>query len=97
MNYKTKSGDIGSCPIACITRVSDGECFADYKIRKVENEDIEILIQNLKYGSRANGFRFKMISTRRFYIFRFFGDSQDEVNSFIDAISSISAFKLSRY
>lgn len=81
VKFKTLTGELGNCPIACIAKISLGNYFSEYEINK-KRKDAEIILENLVYNSRSNGFRVETIDKKKSYVIKFYGNSQNEVDEF---------------
>lgn len=83
VKYKTLSGQVSTSPIACIVKISKGNFFADYEVVEGESED---RIEYLEHYGRSLGFRVERVSSseKKKIILRFFGDSQSEVDDFVE-------------
>ncbi len=82
IKYKTKTGEVQQCPIACISKIQKKNYSHIYKVQK-KKKDAKIIVENLEYGGKANGFRVQVLETETHFLLTFFGDSKIKVKAFI--------------
>jgi len=82
VTYKTFNGVVGTCPVACINKISKGNFVSLYEIEG-KGSSIEEEINHLAQIGKRRGFRVNMNETKKGYKIEFFGDSQQEVDEFV--------------
>jgi len=85
IKYKAIKGLIGEAPIACFTIIKKGNFSEEFSIKKKDIE-IEGDIIELEDNIRSNGFRLEKNENQDEFIYKIFGDSQEEVDEFIIAL-----------
>ncbi|MBA7670671.1 hypothetical protein ES703_78817 [subsurface metagenome] len=88
IKFKTFNGEIGECPVACIAKISSGSFFSSYEV-KSERKGYKTISMNLEFLARANGFRVEVLESEKGYLLKFFGDSQEKVDQFVDCVKMV--------
>ncbi len=83
VKYKTLDGEIGLAPVATINKISKGEYVADYILDRKENSSEE-KVEHLGRLAKRTGLRVKITKTEALYKIEFKGDTQREVDEFVE-------------
>ena len=79
---KTLEGEIEYIPIACIHRISRGNYTAEFEVLGKDKKSKE-RVDQLEGDAKRMGFRVRVIDTKRSYKLEFIGDTQQEVDEFV--------------
>lgn len=82
--YKTINGEIKKAPAIYFRLISEGTKFAEYKTKDEYKADRYDLI------ARKNGFRVERKMLNNTHILRIFGDTQEEVDQFVNCLETNS-------
>ena len=88
IRYRTFDGEVGECPVGCIAKISSGNFFSSYEVKNTQ-EGYKEMSTNLTFLARSNGFRVEVLKSKESYLLRFFGDSQEIVDQFVDCIEMV--------
>ena len=82
IKYKTLNNEVGLAPVTCINRVSRGNYTAEFEVLGKDKKSKE-RVDQLEGDAKRMGFRVRIIETKRSYKLEFIGDTQQEVDDFV--------------
>lgn len=83
-NYcKTLDGKIERSGYLYYVKISKGNYYVEYEIEG-KGKELQIKVDFFEYLARGEGFRVEKVKIKKGHLLKFFGDSQQQVNEFLE-------------